>query len=69
MEFGKDIGNKFVFLDLKYEDGEDNFNGEDRPFLIRKTKGNKVYLIPITSQEKKSAFPLQYFCLRTHNQN
>lgn len=56
-----DISNKFVFLDLKYEDGVDNFNtGEKRPFLIRKTKKNKVYLIPITSQEKKKVSPLQY---------
>jgi len=49
-----DTSNKIVYLDLKYEDEDDNFNtGEKRPFLIRKTKKNKVYLIPITSQEKK----------------
>ncbi|CAI2167880.1 1480_t:CDS:1 [Funneliformis geosporum] len=55
-----EISNKIVFLDLKYEDEDDNFNtGEKRPFLIRKKKGNKVYLIPITSQEKERVGPLQ----------
>ena len=55
-----DISNKIVFLDLKYEDEDDNFNtGEKRPFLIRKRKENKAQLIPITSQEKKRVGPLQ----------
>ncbi|CAI2167937.1 4670_t:CDS:2 [Funneliformis geosporum] len=56
-----DVGNTIVYLDLKYEDEDDNFNtGEERPFLIRKTKKNKVYLIPIASQEKNKVSPLQY---------
>ena len=55
-----DISNKIVYLDLKYEDEEDNFNtGEKRPFFIRKKKENKVYLIPVTSQKKKRVRPLQ----------
>ena len=55
-----DISNKVVFLDLKYEDEDDNFNtGEKRPFLIRKKKENKFHLIPITSREKKRVGPLQ----------
>src|SRR3954466_9372397 len=68
MEIRKDISNKFVFLDLKHEDDEDNFNiGKERPFLIRKIKGNKVYLIPITSQEKKSTFLIQYLISSPQN--
>lgn len=63
-----DISSKFVFLNLRYENEEDNFNtGEEKPFLIRKVKENKVYLVPITSQEKKSEFPLQ--CLISSPQN
>jgi hypothetical protein len=63
-----DISNKFVFLNLKYENEEDNFNtGEEKPFLIRKIKENKVYLIPITLQEKKSEFPLQYLISNPQN--
>jgi hypothetical protein len=55
-----EFSNKVVYLDLKYEDDEDNFNtGEKRPFVIRKVKENKVHLIPITSQEKKRVGPLQ----------
>jgi hypothetical protein len=62
------ISNKFVFLNLKYENEEDDFNtGEERPFLIRKIKENKVYLVPITSQEKKSEFPLQYLISSPQN--
>ncbi|MDR1670524.1 MAG: hypothetical protein LBR43_02245 [Spiroplasmataceae bacterium] len=51
--------NKIVYLNLKYKDKGDNFSIE-RPFLIRKIKENKAFLIPITSQEKTKAFPIQY---------
>jgi len=63
-----DIISKFVFLNLRYENEEDNFNtGEEKPFLIRKVKENKVYLVSIISQEKKCEFPLQYLISSPQN--
>lgn len=56
-----DLSNKIIYLDLKYDDGEDNFNvGETRPFLIRKVKERKIHLIPITSKHKKKVEKSQY---------
>jgi len=62
------IINKIVFLNLRYENEEDSFNtGEEKAFLIRKVKENKVYLVPVISQEKKSEFPLQYLISSPQN--
>src|SRR5436853_2459467 len=56
-----ELSNKIVYLDLKYDDGEDNFNvGETRPFLIRKIKEGKIHLVPITSKQKKKVEKAQY---------
>ncbi|MDR1670703.1 MAG: hypothetical protein LBR43_03215 [Spiroplasmataceae bacterium] len=45
---------------MKYDDGEDNFNGLIRPFVTRKIKENKVHLIPVTSKQKKKVEKAQY---------
>src|SRR2546423_132768 len=55
------LQNKIVYLNLKYQDEEDNFVArEASPFLVYKSNKKQAYLCPITSKKKKKSSVRQY---------